>query len=181
MSKNMLFTLLPLAVAVLAGALIPIQASSGGALGRALGHPIWGAATSLFIGTTVLLVTGLILRLPAPAYSSAVAAPWWVWVGGITGAIYVGTTLALIPRIGAANLIVCVIAGQMAVALLLDHFGLMGLPIKHITTGRAIGVLLMIAGLLVTQLNKTVATQAPAIIAQVQNPNSDLRDTTIVG
>jgi len=41
----------------------------------------------------------------------------------------------------------------MVVALLLDHFGLLGLPVKHITNGRAIGVFLMIAGLLVIQAN----------------------------
>lgn len=55
MWKNIIL-LLPMAAAVLAGALIPIQASSGGMLGKTLGHPIWGAATSLFIGTITLLL-----------------------------------------------------------------------------------------------------------------------------
>lgn len=152
MWKNMLLTL-PMVAAVLAGALIPIQASSGGVLGKTLGHPIWGAATSLFVGTLVLLLMGWLLRLPVPVLSSVFDGPWWMWIGGITGAIYVATTLALIPKIGAANLIVCVIAGQMVIALLLDHFGLLGLPVNHITTERAVGVNLMIAGLLVTQIN----------------------------
>jgi transporter family-2 protein len=154
MSKTTVLTLLPIGAAVLAGALIPIQAASGGSLGRALGHPIWGAAMALFIGTLALLLMAVILRLPAPAMSSAFAGPWWICIGGVTGAIYVGTTLALIPRIGAANLIVCVIAGQMVVALLLDNFGLLGLSVKQITATRAAGVLLMLAGLLVTQVSK---------------------------
>jgi transporter family-2 protein len=162
MWKNMLI-LLPMAAAVLAGALIPIQASSGGVLGKTLGHPIWGAATSLFIGTMALSLVAWVLRLPLPAFSSTLPGPWWMWIGGITGAIYVATTLALIPRIGAANLIVCVIAGQMVVALLLDHFGLLGLPVKHITTVRAVGVLIMIAGLLITQMSFGKITSAQQV------------------
>lgn len=174
MGKNMLI-LLPLAAAVLAGALIPIQASSGGVLGKTLGHPIWGAATSLFIGTLALLLMAWLLRLPLPALTSAFAGPWWMWIGGITGAIYVATTLSLIPRIGAANLIVCVIAGQMVVALLLDHFGLLGLPVKHITTARAVGVLFMIAGLLITQISfgKIASDQQVASEVHARNNAKD--------
>jgi transporter family-2 protein len=86
-----------------------------------------------------------------------------MWIGGITGAIYVATTLALIPRIGAANLIVCVIAGQMVVALLLDHFGLLGLPVKHITTVRVVGVVIMIVGLLITQMSFGKITSAQQV------------------
>jgi transporter family-2 protein len=162
MWKNMLI-LLPMAAAVLAGALIPIQASSGGVLGKTLGHPIWGAATSLFIGTMALSLMAWLLRLPLPALSSTFSGPWWMWIGGITGAIYVATTLALIPRIGAANLIVCVIAGQMVVALLLDHFGLLGLPVKHITTVRVVGVVIMIVGLLITQMSFGKITSAQQV------------------
>lgn len=157
MSKIAVFTILPMA-AFLAGALIPIQATSGAVLGRALGSPLWGAAVALLIGTIAILIVALMLRLPIPAISTALHGPWWMWIGGITGAIYVATSLAIISRIGAGSFIVCVIAGQMAAALLIDHFGLLGLDIKPITMGRAMGVSLMFVGLLIAQFSSAAPT-----------------------
>ena len=169
MSKTAVLTILPMA-ALLAGALIPIQAASGGALGRALGSPLWGAAAALLIGTIAILIVTLMLRLPVPAISTALHGSWWMWIGGITGAIYVATSLAIIPRIGAGSFIVCVIAGQMATALLLDHFGLLGLEIKPITMGRAMGVSLMFVGLLIAQLSS--AAPIPSKISATNSATS---------
>jgi transporter family-2 protein len=154
-SKTVLLSVLPLAMAVMAGALIPVQAASGGTLGRVLGNPLWGAAVALFIGFFALLIVAFALRLPLPSMSNALQGPWWMWIGGITGAIYVATSLALLPKIGAAGFIVCVIAGQMIAAMLLDHFGLLGLTVKPINMGRAIGVGIMFVGLLVAQFTGT--------------------------
>ncbi|MFV2949588.1 DMT family transporter [Pseudomonas japonica] len=150
-NKTLLLALLPLAMSVMAGALIPVQAASGGTLGRTLGHPLWGAAVALFIGFFAIVITAVTLRLPTPSFSNAIQGPWWMWIGGITGAIYVATSLALLPKVGAANFILCVIAGQMIAALLLDHFGLLGLAVKPVTVGRVLGVLVMIIGLLIAQ------------------------------
>jgi len=143
-------------MSVMAGALIPVQAASGGTLGRTLGHPLWGAAVALLIGFLAIVITAFTLRLPTPSFSSAIQGPWWMWIGGITGAIYVTTSLALLPKVGAANFILCVIAGQMIAALLLDHFGLLGLAVKPVNVGRVLGVLVMIIGLLIAQYSSIV-------------------------
>ena len=152
-SKTALLAVLPLVMALMAGALIPVQAASGGTLGRVLGNPLWGAAAALFIGFFALLIVAFAFRLPLPSISNALQGPWWMWIGGITGAIYVATSLVLLPKIGAASFIVCVIAGQMIAAMLLDHFGLLGLTAKPINLGRAVGVGIMFVGLLVAQFS----------------------------
>jgi transporter family-2 protein len=156
--KVVLLASLPLGLALLAGVLIPIQAASGSTLGRALGNPLWGAAVALFIGVIAILSAALMLRLPAPSVAGATHGPWWMWIGGVTGALYVVMSLALLPRIGAGTFIVCVVAGQITSALLLDHFGMLGLATKPITLGRVAGVVVIFVGILITQLNSTVVS-----------------------
>lgn len=163
-NKTLMLTLVPLAMSVLAGALIPVQAASGGTLGRMLGNPLWGASVALLIGVFALVITALTIRLPLPNFTAAFQGPWWMWIGGITGAIYVATSLSLLPKVGAANFILCVIAGQMIAALLLDHFGLLGLTVKPVTLGRILGVLIMLIGLAVAQYSSTqIKKVSPAI------------------
>jgi len=133
-------------VALIAGAFVPFQAGSNAALARALGHPLWATAVSLLVSMLVLLPVMFMMRIGSPLIQQATHMPWWAWFGGVAGVIYLTSALLLTPRIGATNFIVCVIAGQMLAALLLDHFGLMGLPIKEINPGRVVGVSLILVG-----------------------------------
>jgi len=137
--------------ALIAGALVPFQAGSNAALGRALGHPLWATVASLLISLLVVLPLLLALRTPAPATGQVSSLPLWAWLGGVAGVIYITAALLLTPKMGAASFIVCVIAGQMLAALLIDHFGLVGLPIKEANLGRIGGVTLMFIGLLLVQ------------------------------
>ncbi|MNQ74625.1 hypothetical protein D3C85_893890 [compost metagenome] len=143
--------LMPLSIAVLAGAAVPFQAGSNAALGRALGHPLWATVTSLAVSLLLVLPVLLAMRPSLPAFGNAVQGPWWLWFGGIAGVIYITAALMLTPRLGAASFIVCVIAGQMLSSLLIDHFGLMGFTEKPANIGRIAGVLLMVAGILLVQ------------------------------
>jgi len=74
--------------------------------------------------------------------------PWWNWIGGPLGAIFVLSGASLVPKLGAAAFIASVVAGQLAFSLFLDHFGLMHLPQQSITPGRLFGVLLVFAGVM---------------------------------
>lgn len=137
--------------ALVAGALVPFQAGSNAVLGRALGHPLWATGTSLFISMIVLLPVMLVMRVPAPAIHQTTSLPLWAWFGGIAGVIYISAALILTPKLGATSFIVCVIAGQLIASLMIDHFGLMGLPVKTANIGRIGGVLLIFAGMLMVQ------------------------------
>ncbi|AJC22459.1 DMT family transporter [Pandoraea pulmonicola] len=143
--------LLPLAVAVLAGAVVPFQAGGNAALGRALGHPLWATVASLLVSLVVVLPVLVGMRAGAPDLGAAVRGPWWLWIGGIAGVIYITAALLLTPRLGAANFIVCVVAGQVVASLVIDHFGLMGLGVKPANVMRIAGVALIVAGMLVVQ------------------------------
>jgi len=151
MSSFSLAAAIPAIAALIAGALVPFQAGSNAALGRALGHPLWATVASLLISLLVVLPLMLVLRTPAPTAGQAAQLPFWAWLGGVAGVIYITAALLLTPKMGAASFIVCVIAGQMLAALLINHFGLVGLPIKEANLGRIGGVGLMFIGLLLVQ------------------------------
>ncbi|MDE8743107.1 DMT family transporter [Pectobacterium polaris] len=72
--------------------------------------------------------------------------------GGVLGAFFVFGTTFLAPRLGIAAMISLVIFGQISMSLLLDKFGLLGLPIREIAPMRLVGVLLVLAGVLCVNL-----------------------------
>ncbi|GAA3547932.1 DMT family transporter [Zobellella aerophila] len=145
--NHSVLTLLSMAVALVAGALIPFQSASNAALGRALGHPLWATVVSLVVSLLVVLPVLLAMRAPAPSFGQALQMPAWIWTGGIVGVFYLTATLMLAPRLGATGLMVCVMAGQMMAALVIDQFGLMGLAARPINLGRTAGVMVMVVGM----------------------------------
>jgi len=140
------------AIALSAGALVSYQAGANATLGRALGHPLWATFVSLAVSLLVAIPVMLLMRVPTPAVGQAAAnLPTWAWLGGIAGVIYVTSALLLTPRMGATNFIVCVVAGQILASLLIDHFGLVGLPVREVNWGRVAGAALIFIGMLFVQ------------------------------
>ncbi len=135
-----------LAIVFLAGALIATQAGVNSQLARAVGHPVLAATISFLVGTAALLVGSIGVRGSWTGVAAVAQAPWWVWTGGLLGAVFVVTSAWLAPTLGAATLLSVAIAGQMTFALVLDHYGLVGFPQRFMSSGRAIGVGLLVAG-----------------------------------
>ena len=135
------------AVAVVAGALVPFQAGSNAELGRALGHPLWATLVSLVVSILVVIPIALAMQAAPPVFGAARHLPAWAWLGGVAGAIYVSSALILVPRVGATSFMVCVIAGQLIASLLLDYHGWMNLPVREVSVGRVLGVVMVIVGM----------------------------------
>ncbi len=170
MSSSLPFSALALAaIALMAGALVPLQAGSNAALGRALGHPLWATLASLLISLLLVVPVLLVKRIPAPLLGQAQQMPLWVWVGGVAGVIYITSALMLTPRLGVTGFMVSAIAGQLVASLLIDHFGWVGLLIRPATFGRVAGVLLMLAGLLLVQWS-TAHSANPTSLAPGHRP-----------
>ncbi len=148
---NKVELLAPLALALLAGAVLPFQAAANATIGRMMGNSLWGALISLSVSLAVILPTMAILRVPAPNFAAVAQGPWWLWVGGVLGALYVAAAAGVTPKLGAGGFLVCVVAGQMVIAVLVDHFGLMGLASKPLNVYRIAGVLLILGGVFLIQ------------------------------
>jgi len=133
-------------LAVGVGACFAVQASANGKFRMNLGSPLWAAFFSI-CGTFLTATTAMLaLRPAAPSAAAIREAPWWNWVGGPLGALIVLGGATLVSELGAALFLALVVSGQLLCSLLLDHFALMGLPEQPITPGRAIGAVLVVAG-----------------------------------
>lgn len=138
-------------VAVLAtivvGGLVALQAPINSVLGKTTGN-LAAASVNFFIGTVALVALVAVLG-QLGRVGDAIGLPWYYVVGGgIMGALYVTTVLVTVRSLGAGGVTAATITGQLAASLILDRFGLLGLPEVAITPERVIGVALLLAGTL---------------------------------
>ena len=136
---------LPLALAVIAGIFIAMQAPTNAILGKASGSPVVAAFISFVVGTLALgaVVAGSSGRLFAPDLRQV---PWYAWLGGFYGAFFVAMAAFAAPRIGVATMLTAAIGGQILAALMLDHFGLLGLARQPVSVERIAGAVLVLLG-----------------------------------
>ena len=130
--------------AVLAGTSLVMQATLNASLRSDLGSWAWAAFVSYLGGLVAMLVLLIIRREPFPAREVMAGLPWTAWTGGLFGAIYIATSIVLVPRLGAAAVVVFVVAGQMLTSLAFDHYGLMGLTQHPATLPRLAGAVLLV-------------------------------------
>jgi transporter family-2 protein len=138
-------SLLSLVLAVIGGVLLAVQAPTNAILGKASGSAIVAAFISFLIGTMALGAAMMATsgRLFAPDLKQV---PWYAWLGGFYGAFFVAVAAFGAPRVGVGVLLTAAIAGQLAAALVLDHYGLLGLERHPVTLTRAAGLVLVLVG-----------------------------------
>lgn len=138
-----------LAITFLAGLLIPAQAAMNARMRTFVGNPLYSAGINFLVGLIALtVVTAVSTRLGQEgAWRESLQAPWWAWCGGCIGVLIVLSGVLVIPRTGAALFTATIMIGQLAGALVLDHYGLFGLPTRSITPSRVVGVLLLLIGI----------------------------------
>ena len=122
---NPTFVLTALLV-LLAGGMIALQAPTNVMLAKTGGSPVLAALISFAVGTAALFAVWLASG-NRPGVAPFGALPWYAWIGGVYGAVYVAIAAYAAPRLGLASLITIGIAGQILMALWLDHVGALGL------------------------------------------------------
>ena len=135
-----------LGLAMLAGAATAVQVPVNAALRSHLAHPMQATLISFTVGMLISLVYCLVSGSPMPSLAVLSQIPWWAWTGGILGALYVGSAIVLSPKIGVAAMLSMVIAGQMVMSLVIDHYGLIQAPVYSISPMRLAGAVLVAAG-----------------------------------
>jgi len=143
-------------LALLAGAVLPAQGVVNGLLRHDLGAPFVVGAVSFLVATlamaVALLFSATVLRAPAPTLQGLPAMPWWGWLGGFAGAIYVTTVFTAIPVIGASAAVGLTVAGQQVASVFVDRHGWFRLPKRDVSPLRLLGVVLLLAGVAVIKL-----------------------------
>ena len=138
-----------LVLAFVIGFVIPLQAAINARLRDHLDHStLLAALVSFAVGTLALAVMAALTGQRWQALSGVGEAKGWQLTGGLLGAVFVFATTLLAPRIGLAKMAALVIAGQVAMSLVADHYGWLGLAVREVSPVRAGGALLVVAGVL---------------------------------
>ena len=139
------------ALAVIVGALIPVQAATNAAMSRVVGSVAITSLALFAIGFVVVAAWAIVIRVPLPSLETLRHVPAYGYFGGFIVASYVISITFLAPRLGVGNAIRLVVTGQIVAAVIIDHVGAFGAIVQRLTMGRAIGVVLMIIGVILAR------------------------------
>jgi bacterial/archaeal transporter family-2 protein len=145
MTQNWIFLLL----ALVAGMCVPVQAIVNNKLSNFVGHPLLAVLVSFIVGTFALFAYILAAGIPlSNSLAMLKNAPWMAWIGGLIGAVYLTSVIFLLPRLGVALTFSLIVAGQMLITVVIDHFGWLGIPVHAVNWQRLFGIALIIAGVI---------------------------------
>lgn len=138
---------------ILVPILIGVGVSSQTAINSRLRYyaksPYLASAISFFIGTIFLLIlTYLTLHTLTISKSVFTNNPWWIWIGGFTGAFSLTVNILLFAKLGSKQAAVLPISGQILASIVIDQFGLFDSPITKLSLLKFIGLILVLLGML---------------------------------
>ena len=138
------------AFGVFAGMLSATQIAVNGYLGKVVGSPIKASVISFTVGIIFLSIICIVLRCkngkPQTEKSQSHKDPWWMWIGGILGGLYILANIYLSRIIGTGMTVIILLIGSTTGGILVDHFGAFESPKKPINMQKVLGVLIMIGG-----------------------------------
>jgi transporter family-2 protein len=133
-------------LSILAGVAVAFQTGVNSQLRTDTNNPVFTALISFGVGTVALMVLYFTVFRQSPAFPEGYTFQWWKFTGGLLGVLYVTGVVIAAPRIGAANALAFIVGGQFVAAIIIDHFGLMHLPINPISWYRIGGIVLLLLG-----------------------------------
>jgi len=109
----------------------------------------------IFESVFIVHVGGAIIALiPMLIYGSKLSqwrnVPWYVLGAGVFGLVVIAAISFMIPRVGVAASIITVVAGQLLVGTILDHYGWLGASLRPLDLTRAIGLAVVLFGVWLT-------------------------------
>jgi len=132
-------------VAAVVGGVVVTEGPLNSQLGRTVGGleaSVVALSVSLTAVLTLSVVTGGI-----GGVRNLGDAPWHVAIGGgLAGAIFVASIVWTVRALGVGGLTAVTIAGQLGVAIVIDHFGWLGVEKSPITVAKVLGVALLALG-----------------------------------
>ena len=136
-----------ISLAVGAGVLVGLSRQLNGRLAlstNAMESSFWNHIVGLvFVSIAALAIGGLF-------EGALMEAPWWAYLGGPIGFLFIAAGSWAINRIGAAQTAMLIIAGQMISSVLLDA----AMGVDGNLWARALGVTLILGGMWVTRAAK---------------------------
>ena len=132
---------LAVGLSILVGGFISVQSAINSELGKQIGG-LAAALVSFSVGT-IALALFYIFSSESGLRGVFKVSPYLL-IGGFLGAMFVFSMIKVLPNIGAGAAIAGVIAGQLLLAMLVDHFGWFGVTKIAVSWQRGIGAVLLL-------------------------------------
>ena len=133
------------------GAMLSIYLPMNSSVSKYLGSPVTANITFF----SVALVTSVVIFAAWGDYRTIFRikdVPVWLYLTGVVSAFMVLGTTFLIPKVGVRNLFILTVSGQILMAIVVSHFGLLGTPKDPITLKKGIGAVFIIVGIVFSSL-----------------------------
>lgn len=134
-------------LAITLGILVALQAGVNTALSAGIASTVWAAIISFSVGLMALLLYAALTQSPVPIKKITSMSPY-LFIGGALGAAYVLSVIVLFPKIGAVNIVIFTVMGQMFFSLLVDHFGWFGTAQSPINWQKVAALIIMLLAVL---------------------------------
>jgi len=130
--------------ALVFGFLLPLTIKMNEMLGRSIGAV--PASASVHASGAVFLALCVLPFLGREWIGAAGRAPWWSFLGGVVGSLLVVLANRAVGAVGVAGFTALSVAVQLIVSAAMDHYGFLGSDLRALTSGRALGIVLLAGG-----------------------------------
>lgn len=138
---------------IAAGACAPFQTAVNARLRTAARSAFVSSLVNFAVGTIFLILVGAIGGfgfLPSPARIGRL--PWWGWLPGFLGSLFVCGNIMLFPLLGGVQTATIPLVGQIVTSVVIDAAGWFGSARIAASPSRICGALLVVAGILVSAI-----------------------------
>ncbi len=132
---------------ILAGVLNAVQTGMNAQLNKSLGKPILAAPIVYSVGLLAMLALSPFLGAKLSGYAKLAETPWWAYLGGIGGAVFIYAMLATTQKVGAGVFTGLTVSATLITSVALDHFGALGLDKHPINPMRVVAMMLILTGM----------------------------------
>lgn len=140
--------MLPILLGLIIGFGLPLQTAINSKLRRIVGSPLLSSMVSFTVGTIFLASITLILSHNLNIASAVFKQPWWIWIGGLLGVVYLTGNIVLFPHLGSVQTVIMPVVGQLIMSMLIDNFGWFYSPQHSLNLIRIIGCALVFIGVI---------------------------------
>jgi transporter family-2 protein len=128
------------------GLLIPFQGIINAKLSTEIQNPLMAALISFTGGFLFFVIANLFKSNGLASLKQSFNLPPYLLIGGLIGSVFIISAIFLIPKLGSTAWVALLVAGQMIMSLVLDHYGVLGLQHKSLNFFRVSGAMLLISG-----------------------------------
>lgn len=130
----------------IAGILNGLQPALNAQLNKSLGQTILAAPVVYLTGLIAIALAAPFVGVRLADYARLQETPWWAFLGGVCGAVFIYAMLSTTAKIGAGAFMAVTVTLGVATSVAIDHFAVLGVDPHPAGIGRLSGVALMFAG-----------------------------------